>query len=78
MTLWESHDLGESYKVKQLVDAGASGYSSLQEDPGKGIWILYEQSDPAPESVSSLSAEALVGALSVLNPDRFVIRLLPG
>ena len=76
MTIWESRDDGTSYQVKELVDAGASGYSSLQDNAGKGVWILYEQSDPAAESLSSLSAEALLGALSVLNPDRFVLRLL--
>ena len=75
MTVWESRDDGVSYQVNQLVDAGPSGYSSLQEDP-QGVWILYEQSDPPAETLSSLSAEALIGALSVLNPDRFVLRLL--
>jgi len=85
MTLWKSEDDGESYEVAQLIDEGASGYSSLQTDhSGAGhvasekeaLWILYEQSDPLPETFSSLSADALIGALSVLNPDRFVLRLL--
>lgn len=76
MTIWESRDDGTSYQVKELIDPGAAGYSSLQDNDGKGLWILYEQSDPAPETLSSLSADALLGALSVLNPDRFVLRML--
>ena len=73
MTVWSSVDDGTSYQVASLVDEGASGYSSLQVDDG-GLWILYEQSDPAPVTLSSLSAEALIGGLAVLNPDRFVLR----
>jgi hypothetical protein len=41
---------------------------------GESVWILYEQSDPSPYTLSSLSAEALIGGLAVLNPDRFVLR----
>ena len=73
MTVWSSSDDGTTYEVSSLVDEGASGYSSLQVD-GDGLWILYEQSDPAPVTLSSLSAEALIGGLAVLNPDRFVLR----
>lgn len=43
---------------------------------GGKVWILYEQSDRASNSLGHLTAEALVGALSVLDPDRFVLRLL--
>ena len=47
---------------------GGSGSGSL--------WILYEQSDRQPKDLSHLAAEELIGALSVLDPDRFVLRLL--
>jgi hypothetical protein len=38
------------------------------------LWLLYEQSDKEPNSLDNLGAEALIGSLSVLNPDRFVLR----
>ena len=87
MSLWSSADDGASYQLAQLVDAGAAGYSSLQAFEGEGtaaspgasgadqLWLMYEQSDRQADSLGHLSAEALIGALSVLNPDRFVLRL---
>ena len=40
------------------------------------LWLMYEQSDVSPDTLSSLSAAALIGELAVLNPDRFVLRKL--
>ena len=86
MTLWRSDDEGDSYQVEALVDPGAAGYSSLQPypangtaaapgTPGKaGLWLLYEQSDRAADTLDHMGAAALIGALSVLDPDRFILR----
>ncbi len=42
---------------------------------GRGqLFLLYEQSDREAASLGDLTAEALIGALSVLNPDRLVLR----
>eukprot|EP00658_Telonema_sp_P-2_P057228 TRINITY_DN4567_c0_g1_i2.p1 TRINITY_DN4567_c0_g1~~TRINITY_DN4567_c0_g1_i2.p1 ORF type:complete len:204 (+),score=42.11 TRINITY_DN4567_c0_g1_i2:207-818(+) len=74
MTIWKSEDQGERYQVSELVDPGASGYSALQVENRSGMWLLYEQSDVEADSLSHMGAAALIGALSVLNPDRFVLR----
>jgi len=36
-----------TYPEKQLIDLGASGYSSMQQVDGK-LLLLYEQADPEP------------------------------
>ena len=86
LTIWRSEDQGDSYQIDELVDVGASGYSSLQAYAGAasaaapgtkgkpGLWLLYEQSDRAADSLDHIGAAALIGALSVLNPDRFILR----
>jgi len=78
MTVWTSNDRGHSYQKHLLVDAGSAGYSSLQLAAGdeSGLWVLYEQSDREPDSFGHLTAEALIGELAVLDPDRFVLKLL--
>ena len=77
MTIWRSTDSGAHYVIDRLVDDGAAGYSSLQEMPGDaGLFLLYEQSDREASSLGHLAADALIGALSVLNPDRMVFRSL--
>ena len=48
---------------------------SLGAEGKDNLWLLYEQSDREAASFSHMSAEALIGALSVLDPDRFVLRL---
>ena len=78
MTIWKSVDGGGHYAIDRLVDPGAAGYSSLQEVPGgAGLFLLYEQSDREASSLGHLAADALIGALSVLNPDRMIFRWLP-
>lgn len=74
--MWRSGDGGATWGSQQLVDAGASGYSALQAGGAGELWLLYEQSDREAASLGDLSAEALIGALSVLNPDRIVLRRL--
>lgn len=77
LTVWRSHDEGATYPHKLLVDPGAAGYSSLQAGSAPGeLWLLYEQSDREARSLAHLGAEALIGAIAVLNPDRFVLRRL--
>lgn len=94
MSLWKSTDDGASYQLLRLIDGGASGYSSLQAVPpaaadrrapdgrsrnaSSSLWLLYEQSDREATSLGHLGAQALIGALSVLNPDRLVLRLIEG
>ena len=73
MTLYESSNQGETYEVKRVLDSGASGYSSIQVD-GSSLWVFYEQSDESAQSIEELGIEALIGSLSVLNPDRLVLK----
>ena len=65
VSLWRSTDDGSSWQLRQLIDAGASGYSSLQvldcEDGECTLGLLYEQSDQDK---------------TVMQPDRFVYRVL--
>ena len=61
LTLWKSADDGQSWVNKQLIDSGASGYSSLQTH-GSNLFLLYEQSDE----------DKLIMA-----PDRFIFRGIP-
>ena len=60
------------------IDALSMGDSSARSEEDSGddaeLWILYEQSDPAPFDLSHLAADALLGDLSVLDPDRIVLR----
>ena len=42
------------------------------------IWIMYEQSDRPANSFGHVAAAGVIGALTVLDPDRLVLRLLPG
>ena len=60
---------GRAAAAQRVAGAGA-------EAGGGRLWILYEQSDRQADSLSQMAAEALIGALSVLDPDRFVLRLL--
>ena len=78
MTVWSSSDGGGAWAPLQLVDPGAAGYSSLQLDrnDSETLWILYEQSDAAPLDLAHLAADAVLGHLSVLDPDRIVLRAL--
>ena len=66
MRIWRSEDDGASWQAHGgPIDAGSSGYSSLQQvGPGR-VGLLYEQSDP----------NDLVDDI-VMTPDRFVFRLL--
>jgi len=76
LTVWSSTDGGNSFVPRELVDAGAAGYSSLQRDDptsSTAAWLLYEQSDREPSSLKNLAAEAFIGALTVLDPDRIVL-----
>ena len=73
MTLYESLNQGETYEIKHVIDSGASGYSSIQVD-GTSLWILYEQSDESAQTAEEVGIEALIGSLSVLNPDRLVLK----
>jgi len=74
LTLWRSSDDGGTFQKESIIDAGASGYSSLQvaadENGCDDVYVLYEQADPAPEHPVE---EALVGDIAVLDPDRFVL-----
>ena len=76
MTLFRSDDQGATYRPMKLLDAGASGYSSVVADPTTPgvLWVLYEQSDVAAQTPSELGTEALIGSLTVLDPDRLVLR----
>ena len=60
------------------IDALSMGDSSARSEEDSGddaeLLILYEQSDPAPFDLSHLAADALLGDLSVLDPDRIVLR----
>lgn len=65
MTIWKSDDEGKSWGKKQLIDAGAAGYSSLQVHCQKQsceALILYEQGDKVE---------------MVMKPDRFVFKRVP-
>ena len=66
LTLWRSDDDGMSWQSILLIDAGPSGYSSLQVSSSVSgqaeVLVLYEQSD-----MNNL----------VMNPDRFVFRRVP-
>ena len=55
---------------------GDGGARTQRIQGGNSVWLLYEQSDRAADSFDHLGLEALIGALSVLNPDRFVLRLI--
>ena len=81
LTLWTSDDDGDSFSVEALVDADAAGYSSLQVAPTADgdceiVYLLYEQADPEPQTAAALTAEAFIGGLAVLDPDRFVLQKL--
>ena len=41
---------------------------------GSSLWVFYEQSDESAQSIEELGIEALIGSLSVLNPDRLVLK----
>ena len=75
MTLWRSGDQGASYDVVRLIDEGASGYVSLQVSSSK-LFLFYEQSDDAAQTPSKMGIEALIGSLTVLDPDRLVLRVI--
>lgn len=62
LTLFVSPNQGASWSKQLLVDAGASGYSSLQLLGNGSVGVLYEQSD----------VDALIMA-----PDRFIYRHVP-
>ena len=38
------------------------------------VYLLYEQADPEPQSAQTVTAEAFLGGLAVLDPDRFVLQ----
>eukprot|EP00039_Didymoeca_costata_P033205 m.41276 g.41276 ORF g.41276 m.41276 type:complete len:499 (-) comp9750_c0_seq4:2668-4164(-) len=61
MSIWYSKNDGESWVLHAQIDPGESGYSSLQTITQGRLGLLYEQSD-SPELV--------------MNPDRFIFRLL--
>ena len=69
-------DDGETFQKRAVVDAGAAGYSSLQASCD-GVYALYEQADPAPATPGEVAAEALIGDLAVLDPDRIVLVRIP-
>ena len=61
--------------MKRVLDSGASGYSSIQvDDDSNSLWVFYEQSDDSAQSLEEIGIEALIGSLSVLNPDRLVLK----
>jgi len=63
LTLFTSHNSGQSWLKLLLVDEGASGYSSLQlSSTSTHLFLLYEQSDQ----------DNLIMA-----PDRFVFKTIP-
>ena len=76
MTLWRSKDQGATYDRMQLLDDGASGYVSIQVFDNK-LYAFYEQSDDAANSLSHMGIEALIGSLTVLDPDRLILRVIP-
>ena len=53
LSLWISRDNGRSYKLNQIIDGGLSALSSLQYVNGK-LYLLYEQDDPLPRTVSGV------------------------
>lgn len=65
MRIWRSDSDGTRWRKQEVIDAGSSGYSSLQEMAGGKVGLLYEQSDP----------NDLVDDV-VMTPDRFIFRLL--
>jgi hypothetical protein len=54
-----------------MADGSAASPGTAGEP---SLWLLYEQSDRQAESLSHMSVAAFIGALSVLDPDRFVLR----
>jgi hypothetical protein len=70
---WEESS-GAQSTSPSLANQSTVPVHATNGNTGESVWILYEQSDVSPHTLSSLSAEALIGGLSVLNPDRFVLR----
>ena len=75
MTVWESVDQGRSYRVLRVLDEGPSGYVSMQVTAST-LYVLYEQSDQEAQTLSELGIEALIGHLTVMDPDRLVLRVI--
>ena len=65
-----TNNTNNTNSVNAAAAAAAAGDDS--------IWILYEQSDRPANSLGHAAAAGVIGALTVLDPDRFVLRLLPG
>ena len=56
MTLWRSNDGGGTWQKESLVDAGTSGYSSLQADCDNGVAVKTGNSHASREMNASSDA----------------------
>jgi hypothetical protein len=75
LSLWTSRDNGKTYQLNQEIDSGLSAQNSLQYIKGK-LYLLYEQIDPIPKSLTGSFSNELIENLRVPLPSRFVYREL--
>lgn len=73
LSLWTSRDNGKTYALNQIIDEGLSAQTSLQYVKGK-LYLLYEQADPLPKTLTGTLENQLIQNLRVLVPNRFIYR----